>query len=105
MLASELSESEQLDPKGKPADGLRGNWGTILTHGPGGGNLAERSCAQFILRQDAELVVGGRRQACHLQPGASGGGHGHREPVLLPIIITRRDLLHPAEGERPREKK
>ncbi len=76
----------------------------VLTQGSGSGNLAEGSCAHFIVRQDAELVVVGRRQACHLQPGARGGGHRHREPVLLPIIITRWNLLHPAEGERAREK-
>lgn len=69
--------------------GFRGNWGTVLTQGPGGGNLAEGSRAHFIVRQDAELIVSVRGEACHLQPAASGGGHGHREPVLLPIIIAR----------------
>lgn len=61
----------------------------VLTQRPRGGNLAEGSSAHFIVRQNAELVVGGSRQACHLQPAARRGGYGHREPVLLPIIITR----------------
>lgn len=42
----------------------------ILTQSPGGGNLTEGSCAHFIDRQDAELIVGGRGEACHLQSGA-----------------------------------
>lgn len=74
----------------------------LLTQGPCSGDVAEGACPYFILRQDAELVVGGRRQACHLQPGSRGGGHGHREPVLIPIIIIRRNLFHPAERERER---
>lgn len=59
----------------------------VLTQGTDGGDLAEGSSAHFIVRQDAELVVGDRRQACHLPPGARGRGHGHREPFLLPFII------------------
>lgn len=60
-----------------------------LTQGPSGDDLAKRSRAHLILRQDAELVacVGG--QICHVHLGASLGGHGHREPALLPIIIAR----------------
>lgn len=61
----------------------------VLTHGPCSDDFTEGSGTHFILRQDAELVVSGRRQACHLLPVVIGGGHGHREPVLLPIIITR----------------
>lgn len=58
----------------------------VLTQGPGGGNFAEGSRAHFIVGQDTELVVSVGGQACHLEPGASRGGHGHREPVLLPIV-------------------
>lgn len=74
LFASKLSESAyfanlELDPKWNrllECNGFRGNREMALTQGPGGGNLAEGSCAHFIVRQDAELVVGGRRQACHL---------------------------------------
>lgn len=83
--------------------GFRGSRGTVLTQGPGGCNLAEGSIAHFIAGQDAEMIVSVRGQACHLQPSASGGGHRHRKPVLLRIIITRRNLLHPAERDRQRE--
>lgn len=76
----------------------------ILTQSPCSGDVTEGASSHFILRQDTELVVGGRRQACHLQPSARGGGHRHREPVLLPIIITCWNLFHPAEEARQREK-
>ena len=38
----------------------------ILTQRPCGGNLTEGSHAYFVARQDAELVVSIRGQACHL---------------------------------------
>lgn len=76
----------------------------ILTQSPCSGDVTEGASSHFSLRQDTELVVGGRRQACHLQPSARGGGHRHREPVLLPIIITCWNLFHPAEEARQREK-
>lgn len=70
-------------------NGFRENWLQELTHGSCGGDFTEGSRAHFILRQDADLVVSGRRQACHLHPGARGGGYRDREPVLLSIIIAR----------------
>lgn len=92
--------------KVKPeTNGFRENWGMVLTQSSRGGDFTEGSRAHFILRQDADLVVSGRRQTWHLQTGARGGGHRHREPVLLSIIITHWNLLHPAETERAREKK
>lgn len=77
----------------------------VLTQGSCSGDFTEGSRAHFILREDAELVFSGRRQTWHLQPGARGGGHRHREPVLLSVIITHWNLLHPAERESTREKK
>lgn len=70
-----------------------------LTQRPHGDDFTKRPRAHFVVRQDAELVQGGGRQARHLQPAAGEDGHRHREPVLLPIL-----LLHPAAARRRRER-
>lgn len=75
----------------------------ILTQCPGSCNLTEGSCAHFIVGENAELIVGVRGEARHQQPGSSRRRDWHREPVPLSTMITRWNLLHPAEGERERD--
>lgn len=76
----------------------------VLTWCPRSDNITEGSWADFVLRQDAELVVGCRRQPCHLQPSSRGGGDGHRKPFLPFVIIASWNLFHPAEKEWGRER-
>lgn len=75
-------------------------WGLILTKSTSRDNLAERPGADLVVWQDAELVGRGGRQTCHLVTGTGRRGHGHREPLLLPVIIPACRPLHPAAPSR-----
>lgn len=55
----------------------------VLTLRSDRGDFTEGSRAQFVLRQDTELVAGASQQPCHQQVGL-GRGHWERCPLMFP---------------------
>lgn len=70
----------------------------VLTLRSDRGDFTEGSRAQFVLRQDTELVAGASQQPCHQQVGL-GSGHGDRSPLMFPSG----SLLYPG-GKREEQR-